>query len=150
MSRNDGVVGVRGCTAGRAPAAVGFTMGAEPSARWAQWRGPRKRGAHKARVLALAALVGVVEPSLQLGLGSLLAPALLLPSTLNLEDRVPDVLILGVGLLDLLAERVVLAEELVALPGEVVHLRARLPQVALRVVQCRFERVDEVDVGLEV
>lgn len=54
------------------------------------------------------------------------------------------------SLLNLHAESVVLTEERVALLGEVVHLRARLAKVAFRVVQRRFESVDEVDVGLEI
>lgn len=57
---------------------------------------------------------------------------------------------LGMSILNLLPQGVILPQEGVALLGQVVHLRPRLAKVALRVVEGRFERVDEVNVGLQV
>lgn len=57
---------------------------------------------------------------------------------------------LGMRILYLLSESIVLTEEGVALLGEVVHLSTSLAKVALRVIERRLERVDQVNVGLQV
>lgn len=62
----------------------------------------------------------------------------------------PDSFDLGVSVLNLQSQGIVLAREGVTLLGEIVHLRASLAEIALRIVEGRLQRVDEVDVGLQV